>query len=708
MNQSLLFARRATVLLILCAWFAKAAPAAPTIEPTSTQVGGLKIIASAVDSGVFHILAYPTDEQVPPASPFVVETLPLTSAKTTAKGSGSWAIETNGGTLSLAVDGSVGLIDARGRNLIPLGKITENSGTISFVMYHSTTDRLYGAGNASENVAGDLTHPSGNQIVSNGVTRIPFLWSTGGWSVLIANDVSGTNWNDLNGKLTWTVPSPFLDLYVTASDGGGYGLLHSYARLTGIAPLPPKWTFGFMVSRWGYSDAADVQDKWQQFRDRHIPIDAFIYDYDWFVNDWAFNPVTFPQGSIGKMKTMGLHFVGIRKPRVNGANLNFARQQGWVLNSPLGTDLRFDLPAARYWWWNNHAPLVKAGVDGWWNDEAEQTYDEFFWMNEAEWTGWRAMDKHRAWSISRAFSPGMQRFGAAVWTGDIDSSWSTLANQPGTLLNWALAGMPYTAQDIGGFQSTPTPELYARWIAEGVFVPVMRAHGTYNSPRWPWAFGDDALAAITKAIDERYRLIPYLYTIASETATTGAPLMRPLFLEFPNDQNTYNLESEWLVGDRLLAAPILSEGGSRDIYLPAGTWYDFNTGIAIESTGQTLYVTASLDTIPSYVRAGSIVTLGPVIQSTSLGQEDPLEIRVYPGEDAKFTLYEDDGDTYSYETGKYSTIPMKWDQNSKTFTVGDRRGSYNGMLALRHFDIVLPGGSVKHISYGGKTAKVVF
>ncbi len=178
----------------------------------------------------------------------------------------------------------------------------------------------------------------------------------------------------------------------------------------------------------------------------------------------------------------------------------------------------------------------------------------------------------------------------------------------------------------------------------------MRAHGTFNSPRWPWAFGDDVLAATKKAIELRYRLIPYYYTFAAQTEQTGAPLMRPLFLEFPDDAKTYNMEDEWLMGDRLLAAPVLAQGGARDVYLPAGGWFDFNTGASV-SGGQTLHLQLALGTIPAYVRAGTILPLGPVIQSTSLGAEDPLEVRVYPGQDASFTLYEDDGSTYAYRQG---------------------------------------------------------
>ena len=661
----------------------------------------LIVTTSAVDPATFHITARAAANAPPPASPFVVETAALPQAAAFAG-----HVETAAGTLTTLPGSRFRLQKKGGQALLPLVTVSETDGVITLTLKHSPNERFYGAGNGGENRAGDLTHPKGDQIFANRVTRIPFLWSTGGWSLLVANNQTGSAWQDTNGTLTWTMPGPFLDLYLSVAPNG-YGLLDAYSRLTGRAPIPPRWAFGFMISRWGYADAADVQDKWQQFRDRKLPVDAFIYDYDWFVNDFEFNPNTFPPGSLAKMKKLGLHFVGIRKPRVNGANLDYARSQGWGLDSPQGTDLRFDLPVARYWWWSRQIPLVQAGVDGWWNDEAEQSADEFFQMTRTEWDGWRAMSNRRAWSISRSFAPGMQRFGAAAWTGDINTDWETLANQPGTMLNWGLAGMPYTGQDIGGFLGTPSAELYTRWMEEGVFVPVMRAHGAFNLPRWPWAFGPDALAATKKALELRYRLIPYFYTFAAQTAATGRPLMRPLFLEFPDDARTFNLEDEWLMGNRLLAAPVLAPGGARDVYLPSGGWYDFSTNAAVRG-GRTLHLQVPLDMIPAYVRAGTILPLGPVLQSTGLGAEDPLEIRVYPGADAAFTLYEDDGNTYAYQKGAASRIPMRWDNQARTLTVGARTGSFPGILRTRHLVVHLPGGPPQRVTYTGQPVRVHF
>jgi len=678
----------------------------PSKATELTTPGGLTIVAGAVDRDIFHLVVYAKSSPVPPASPFVVET--STPRHTSIRNvDGGIRVDLPSGTFSVHADGSFDVDEAK-RLVVSVGAIEQTNGRLIMTIKHGADERLYGAGNAGINHSGDLTHPEDHQYVGNGCTRIPFMWSTGGWGFLVANDQDGSDWRDADGSLTWRAPGQYIDLYIMLSKPGG-DVLDTYSRLTGRAPIPPRWTFGFMLSRWGYNDVADVQDKWHQFRDRKIPIDAFIYDYDWFNDDWKFNPKTFPDpvANLDTMHEMGLKFVGIRKPRVNDANRDYAEARGWTMKSSQGTDLKFNIPEARDWWWSHQVPLVQAGVDGWWNDEAEQTIDEFFYMSEVQWTGGRKASPKRVWSLDRAFAPGIQRFGAAVWTGDINTNWDVLANQPGTLLNWSLAGIPYVTQDDGGFQGTPDPELYARWIEESLYTPVMRAHGTLGSPRWPWAFGDDVLAATTKTIETRYKLIPYLYTCAAETSQTGVPLMRPLFFNFPTDPQTFNLRDEWLLGGRLLAAPVLAKGGARDVYLPAGTWYDFNTNAAVDG-GKTIHVDAPLDVTPAYVEAGTILPLGPVIQSTSLGVEDPLEIRVYPGADADFTLYEDDGTTYAYEHGASSRIPMHWDDHTRTLTVDKRKGRFDGMLSNRHLNVVLPDGSSRQAVYTGGKIRLAF
>jgi alpha-glucosidase len=657
-------------------------------------------VSAPIAPGVFHLgINALQDGGVPLPSPFVVAPGESVRPPLATHSAGTLTGNVRSASHPLV------LKSAAGKPLLKLKAVSSDGASTTFTFAHNPEDRFYGNGNESENHAGPLLHTSGKQIVNNGTTCVPFIWSPSGYAIFVANDVLDVKqhitWSDENGTLTWTVPAAFADIYLMAAHDSA-GLLGEYARLTGSAPIPPRWTFGFLLSRWGYKDAADVQDKWQQFRDRKIPVDAFIYDYDWYTNDWEFNPKTFPDpaADLAKMHAMNLHFVGIRKPRIEGDHAAYAKDHGWAIPAPFGTDLRFDIPPARAWWWTYQLPLLKDGVDGWWNDEAEQRYDEFFYMSQQQYEGGRVVSPNRQWSIDRAFAPGMQHYGAAVWTGDINSTWAAFSEQPGTLLNWSMAGMPYVSHDTGGFQGTPTPELYTRWIEEAAFIPIMRAHGTHNSPRWPWAFGDEQLAAMTKAIDLRYRLIPYIYTLAETTYRTGMPPMRPLFLEFPDDRATWSLNDEWMLGDRVLAAPVLTKGGERKVYLPAGNWFDGNTGKAIAGAQTLDLAPVPLDVIPFYVRAGTILPLGPITQSTAEA-EDPLEIRIYPGANASFSLYEDDGNTYAYEKGTFSRIPMRWDNHAHILTVAIRQGHYPGMLATRHLVITLPDGTTRQATYTG-------
>jgi alpha-glucosidase len=292
------------------------------------------------------------------------------------------------------------------------------------------------------------------------------------------------------------------------------------------------------------------------------------------------------------------------------------------------------------------------------------------------------------WTLNRAFSPGVQRLGAAAWTGDIQSSWELLSETPTSLLNWTLAGMPYETCDIGGYKGNPSPELLSRWMEAGVFFPVMRTHSELvATPRFPWLYGTNALTAIRKAIELRYRLIPFYYSLAHETAQTGLPLMRPLLMEFPDDPKTVNLSDEWMMGDSLMIAPILQPGGQRSVYLPAGRWFALGSNLPVKGK-RTLAVTAGLDEIPVYVRAGSILPLGPVIQHTSQLPGGPLELQIYPGKDATFTLYEDDGVTTDYLKGQVRRTTFAWQDKTRRLS-WKTEGPYTGPDVFQNLHVVL-------------------
>ena len=571
---------------------------------------------------------------------------------------------------------------------------------------------VYGSGNGVD----ELQQTKVMTGVANGVAVVPYYWCAAGYAVLAVteNDNRPAFWRRAkNGKsVTWTFPGKTADLYLmpaaTLKAAAG-----TYARLTGPAPVPPRWTFGYLQSRWGWTNRAYIEDTLKHFRELKIPLDAFIFDFEWYTapdyklppkgapdfDDFGWNTNLFsdPVGQIRDYKEQGVHFVGIRKPRLGNSNsLMMIQTNKWKLDGNAADgeayharDVDFTSPGFREWYAKQTAGLLADGVDGWWNDEGEASFTTYYYWNLAERS---ALDSYqpgrRLWSLNRAFSPGTQRLGAAAWTGDIKSSWESLATVPASLLNWSLAGMPYNTCDIGGFFGTPTPELLTRWLQAGIFFPFMRTHSHHDAvAHFPWLYGAEAQDAMRKAIELRYRLIPYYYSLAHETFETGVPLIRPLIMEFPGDSRVANMYSEWMVGSSLLAAPILQPGGKRSVYMPAGDWYVFGSNQVIKGA-RTIKVKAALDEVPMYVRAGTILPLGSVIQHTGQMPGGALELQIYPGKDASFTLVEDDGETTGYLNGKMRRTTFQWDDDSGQLT-WKVAGDYSGKEIFQNLHVVL-------------------
>ncbi len=363
----------------------------------------------------------------------------------------------------------------------------------------------------------------------------------------------------------------------------------------------------------------------------------------------------------------------------------------------------------------------------------------------------------RVFIMTRSSYAGQQHYGSNMWSGDVNSSWDMLRKQVPCGLSFTLTGNPNFNTDIGGFfcgsyntrgsgsapKNPQFQELYVRWMQYGLFCPVFRSHGA-DAPREIWQFGkkgEPVYDAIEKQIRLRYRLIPYLYSTAWQVTSNNDSYMRPLFADFASDKKVWNMTDEFMFGRSILACPIVnpqyteekiirtnemtgwdrqevrSEGVKSDKldftqtktatkYLPKGaTWYDFWTGKAYKG-GQNVTLQTSFDRVPMFVRAGSILPLGPEMQYVGEKSWDNLEVRIYPGANGSFTLYEDEGDSYHYEKGVYSTIPFSWNDKSRTLTIGSRQGSYPGMLQQRQFTVVTPDGTSTTISYDGKEQTV--
>ncbi len=436
-------------------------------------------------------------------------------------------------------------------------------------------------------------------------------------------------------------------------------------------------------------------------------------------------------------------------------------------------------PVARGIYWKYLKTLYDYGTDAWWMDSTDP---DFFNPKESDYahpvTGgtWRSLRNafpletvrgiyqsqrkddrgKRVFIMTRSSYAGQQHYGSNMWSGDVASSWDMLRKQVPAGLSFTLTGNPNFNTDIGGFfcgsyntrgsgsapRNPQFQELYVRWMQYGLFCPVFRSHGA-DAPREIWQFGkkgEPVYDAIERQIRLRYRLIPYLYSIAWQVTSHNDSYMRPLFADFAADRKVWDVADEFMFGRNILAAPILvpqytqekiiredamtgwdrksvtdgSPVGTTDWtqpktttkYLPKGsTWYDFWTGRSYKG-GQNVTLQTALDRVPMFVRAGSILPLGPEMQYVGEKSSDHLELRVYPGADGNFTLYEDEGDGYNYEKGVYSTIDFSWNDRTRTLTIADRQGAYPGMSAKRKFTVVLPDGRQTEADYDGSKTEV--
>jgi len=327
----------------------------------------------------------------------------------------------------------------------------------------------------------------------------------------------------------------------------------------------------------------------------------------------------------------------------------------------------------REWYSSQLAGLYKDGMSFWWNDEGETDYFTFHYWNVAQLKALRmTSDNGRFYSLNRAWSPGMARLGATVWTGDVVPTWEWLAKTPGMMLNWVIAGAPYVGCDIGGFTGETNAALLTRWVELGVFMPTMRVHSTLAAkPHWPWLWGDQAAAAIKLALELRYRLIPYHYSLAHALHRDNSQWIRPLVMDWPGDQGSWTVTKSWMDG-QILVAPVTRQDSKTEIYIPPGLWYPLAASTMTRGDGRPItggvhldgnY--ASLNHIPAFVQAGAVIPLAPVVQTTADLPGGPLEVQVYAGASGSFVLVEDDGETTDYERGRFRGIRFEWNDELK-------------------------------------------
>jgi alpha-glucosidase (family GH31 glycosyl hydrolase) len=573
-------------------------------------------------------------------------------------------------------------------------KVDKDTGVVSFTTGNSPLLGL-GEGGPQFDRRGstDRMHSGqgGYQLRTHG-GRVPIPWliSTAGWAMFIHKPFGTFDFTGAESK--FQPPSPDatlpLDIFFIASSEPAT-IMAEYARLTGYAEMPPLWSFGYQQSHRTLASREEIIAEAKTFREKKLPCDTLIYlgtgfcPSGWNIENGSFewNSKVFPDpkeilDELHKENFRAALHVVIKTNKLSG-----------TVHDPCEPGCVDQQKACCHW--DAHRKDFAMGVDGWWPDEGDPLdIASRLVRNRMYWEGPQLeRPNERPFALHRNGYAGMQRYGSFLWSGDVYSTWETLKVHIPIAINSALTGIPYWGTDIGGFVPTKefTAELYLRWFQFGAFCPLFRSHGRNWKLRLPWGWntGDSGPLEINnyngaaipdssqlhnqqvepicrKYLELRYRMLPYLYSAVRECATTGMPILRALWLHYPDDPKAVACGDQYLWGRDLLVAPVVEEGAtSRRVYLPRGAWYDFWSGERVEG-GAEISRKVDLETMPLFVRAGTILPLGPVKQCVEERVDQPLSVSIHPGADASFLLYEDDGSSFDYRQGKWMGMQMVW------------------------------------------------
>lgn len=568
----------------------------------------------------------------------------------------------------------------------------------------------------------DYNAPSGQSVC------VPFVVTNYGYGLLWDNPSKTTVAFGFNDQTRWTSQvGQRVSFFVIA--GKTYNEIYEgYRLLTGSVPMLPKSAYGYIQCKQRYSSQEELLDVAKGYRDRHLPADVLVVDWFYYtkMGQMDMDPAKWPDpvAMNKQLHDMGFHTMISVWPRfVPGSRFyDTLLHNGWFMHLADGTptnglpydragsDIDTTNPAAAKWYWDTiRDNILSKGFDAIWADETEPDLPpngsyfhigpgtEYFnvyplFHTAALYDGYRRDLKTRALILARDAYTGAQHNGAIFWSSDISPNWDTLKRQVPTGINFVASGMPYWSTDIGGWQYLPGyhkpehpplldpsdardnvghyddyPELYVRWFEYGAFQPNFRTHGSrkYNEV---WSYGKQAEPILEKYLRLRYQLMPYIYTLGYNAHETGAPFMRGLFMDFPQDPNVANIGDEYMFGPALLVAPVTDQGATtRSVYLPAGTdWYNYWTNERVHG-GQRITVAAPIDIIPLFVRAGSILPLGTPVENTN-DKQSIAELRVYSGANGDAIVYQDDGTTYNYEHGKFQLTHLHWNDAAGRLT----------------------------------------
>ena len=569
---------------------------------------------------------------------------------------------------------------------------------------------------------------------------IPYFLSSKNYG-LYWDNYSPTTFNDSGAETSFRSTGTAIDYYVLAANSS-HDVQRSLRHLTGECLLPPLWNFGVYQSKERYASVNEVKSVVKKYRDLQIPFDCLVQDWQYWGDNAHWNAMEFLNPDYVNYQDM-IDFIHEKNAKImisiwasfgpQTKQYNELKQKGLLFTAetwPSGAGVRpynpYSAEARDIYWKYLYDGITSKGIDAYWMDSTEPD----FFGSESDKDNvalpgqtWRSLrnafplatvqgvsDHHRALReldnkrvsiMTRSGYLGMQRTGAYVWSADINGDWTTLRNQIPAACNLSETGLPYWNSDTGGFfggdvNNADWRRLYTRWTQFSCFTPMLRFHGT-ATPREPWQFGSKGDAAgefdnIVRYIHLRYRLLPYLYSTAHQVRTNAEGFMQALPIAFPDDEQTHDIIDQYMFGKSFLVAPVVQDGAtSRTVYLPksdSNLWIDFWSGYSIKG-GQSIRANAPADIIPLFVPAGSILPWGPDVQYSTEKPWDNLELRVYPGANGHFTLYEDEFDNRNFEQGHYTEIPIRWDNDSQTLTIDARRGQYNGMLTTRQFRIVV-------------------
>jgi len=650
-------------------------------------------------------------------------------------------------------------VNAAGGRVVQRLRIDQETGALSFMLAGAP---LLGLGEGGPqfdrrgSTIGSRAGQGGYQLRTHGA-RVPVQWiiDTGGGALFVHQPYGAFDLTGADGRFAATDPQPGstpaaplpLDLFVVGAREPA-AIMREYARLTGYPELPPLWSFGYQQSHRTLAGRDEILQEARTFRDKKLPCDTMIYLGTGFCpsgwntdnGEFTFNAKVFPDPKAVIQQLHDQHFKVVLHVVLEGKTLT-----GTVADPCTAPPLPTGRTPDGKWpddrqvscYWPAHRPLFDAGVDGWWPDQGDgldapsrRARNRMYADGSRLWR-----PNQRVFALHRNGHAGMQREGAFLWSGDVFSTWETLKTHVPVAINTALSGIPFWGTDIGGFVPTKelTGELYVRWFQFAAFCPLFRSHGRTWKLRLPWGWNtgslepDEIVSTTVGAanpdpselhnsavepicrtfLELRYRLLPYLYSAAREAHDTGMPIVRALWLHYPDDREAVARGDQYLWGRDLLVAPVVEQGASsRDLYLPAGRWYDF-WDESVHEGGRHASRAVDLAMLPLYVRAGAVLPLGPVKQYSSEPVDEPLTVQIYPGADGTSMLYEDDGQTFDYQQGAWMRIEMAWSDARRTLTLRLAKGSRMFPPASRRVRVRIAGlPAVRELSFSGAPIEV--